>query len=492
MRRDAPFLLAALLLAGCTVGPDYAGAPVAAPRAASAAGFVRAGDAPVTADPPLARWWETLGDPVLTRLEERALAGSPDIAIARAKLDQARAVFRQERANRYPSLSGSALYAHARLPGANLSGESSDGGSSDSSAANLNVYNIGTTASWEVDLFGGQRRALEAANASAEAARASLADAQVALTAEVAQAYVDLRDRQRRLALNAKAIAMQAETLRLTRQRFDQGTASRLDVERLSQQLDSTRADSVPLAAEIEAYLDAIATMTGAEPGSVDQDVGGEGPLPLPPAQVAIGNPAALLKRRPDIRAAERTLAAETAKIGQAKAAQFPRLSFMGILGIGGSRFSDLSHLDDFIALAAPQLSWSFLDFGHGGARIRQAEGVRDEADARYRVAVLTALRDAEDALARFRARRVTVATLARAKASADTAAELSQQRYAAGTSTLIDLLDARRQQVTAAQSLSAAEAGLTGDYITLQKALGLGWEEDKEPPAGGGQARAK
>jgi outer membrane protein TolC len=194
---------------------------------------------------------------------------------------------------------------------------------------------------------------------------------------------------------------------------------------------------------------------------------------------VSVGDPAALLQRRPDIRAAERTLAADTAKIGQAEAARFPKLSFMGLIGIGGTDPTDLSHLDDFTALIAPQLSWSFLDFGRSAAKVRQAKGLRDEAEAKYRSTVLAALRDANDALSRFRNRRVTVATLARAKASADAATTLSRQRYTAGTSTLIELLDAERQQVEAEQSLSIAIAGLTGDFIGIQKALGLGWAPD-------------
>jgi NodT family efflux transporter outer membrane factor (OMF) lipoprotein len=468
----APPLLA--LLAGCMLGPDYSGPPVAAPSAAKAPAFVRAGDAPLVASPPVARWWEALGDATLSALEDRALAANPSLAAAEAKLRQSRASLREQKANLLPKGSATALYAHARFPGLNLESQSDSGGGS--TASSLDLYNLGFDASWEVDLFGGQHRAIEAARATAEGAQADLADAQVSLTAEVAQAYVNVRDRQHRIALNRQSIAMQEQMLALTRQRFERGTASRLDVERLSQQLDSTRADVTPLNAELDAYLDQLATLTGGEPGTLDTLMAASAPLPLPPAEVAIGDPASLLQRRPDIRSAERTLAADTAKIGQAQAARFPSLSFMGIVGIGGTRPSDLTKLDDFTALIAPQLNWSFLDFGRNAAKVKQAEGVRDEAEAKYRSAVLAALRDAEDSLSQFRNRRGTVATLARAKASADTAVELSRQRYAAGTLTLIDLLDTQRQQIEAEQNLSIAEAGLTGDFVTIQKALGLGW----------------
>ncbi len=462
----APLALLALL-AGCTVGPNYAGPPQAAPKAPA---FVRAGDA-AAANAPVAHWWEALGDPVLNDLVTRALTANPNIAVAEARLRQARAAVRVEKANALPSANAEAVYAHAHLPGVDFTGSNSGNSSTD-----LNLFNVGFDASWEVDLFGGQRRAIEAARAQAGAAEAKLADAQVSLSAEVVQAYVNLRDRQRRIDLSTHSVRMQEQMLALTQQRYDRGTASRLDVTRLQNLLDSTRADIPPLNAELEAYLDELAMLTGDAPGALDDRLKTAQPIPLPPAQVAVGDPAALLQRRPDIRAAERTLAADTAKIGQAEAARFPKLSFMGIIGLGGTSPSDLTKLDDFTLLAAPQISWNFLDFGRNKAKVIQAEGVRDEAEGQYHATVLAALRDAEDSLSRFRYRRITVATLARAKAEADEALALSEQRYKAGTSTLIDLLDARRQQIAAEQNLSKAEAGLTGDFVAIQKALGLGW----------------
>jgi outer membrane protein TolC len=190
-----------------------------------------------------------------------------------------------------------------------------------------------------------------------------------------------------------------------------------------------------------------------------------------------VGDPASLLQRRPDIRAAERNLAAATAKIGAAEAARFPRLSFMGIIGIGGTKLSDLGHLDDFAALVAPQLSWSFLDFGRNRARVAQAEGARDEAEAQYRAAVLAALRDAEDALSRFRNRRAAVATLARSEESAAQSVQLNAQRYQAGTITLVSYLDVQRRHLASEQQLSTAKANLTNDFVAIQKAMGFGWD---------------
>ncbi|WP_034292753.1 efflux transporter outer membrane subunit [Herbaspirillum sp. RV1423] len=460
-------------LAGCALGPEYAGPPDAAPQATQAGRFVRAQDA-ANAEAPVNRWWEALGDPVLNDLVQRALAANPNLGIAKARLQQSRAALSLEQANAQPSVGASGLAGHARLPPINLAGSS---GTSDS-PVNVNLYSLGVDATWEADLFGAHRRSVEAAGATAEAAEASLADVQVSLEAEVANAYINLRDRQRRIRLADESIRAQEQMAALTRQRLERGTASNLDLIRVQNQLDGTRSDQAPLRADLDAYLNQLATLAGQEPGTLDDVLASTdaSPLPLPPAQVAVGDPATLLRRRPDIRAAERTLAADTAKIGQAEAARYPSLKLFGLIGLGGAHPSDLTRLDDFTAVAAPMLSWNFLDFGRAKARVTQAERVRDEAEMKYRQSVLEALRDAEDSLSRFRYGRVTVATVARTKASADRALELAQQRYSAGTGTLIDVLDTTRQQISAQQNLSQAEAALTRSFVGIQKALGLGW----------------
>ncbi len=470
-------LAAAALLAGCALGPEYAGPPEAAPQAQRSGQFVRAGEL-ANAAAPLNRWWEALNDAQLNRLVQQALQANPSLGSARARLQQSRANLDLEQANAAPSVGASALAAHARLPPANLgalTGGSSSGGSS---ASSVNLYNLGVDASWEADLFGAHRRAIQAAGASAQAAEASLADVQVSLTAEVVNAYINLRDRQQRLALGEQSVQAQQDMLALTGQRVQRGTASSLDQIRVQNQLDATRAELLPLQAEREAYLNQLATLLGQEPGTLDAELNAGSPLPLPPQQVAVGDPVALLRRRPDVRAAERTLAADTAKIGQAEAARYPSLKLFGVIGLGGTHPSDLTRLDDFVALGAPMLSWNFLDFGRAKARVTQAEQVRDEAEIKYRQAVLEALRDAEDSLSRFRYGRITVATLARSKASADRALELARQRYQAGTGTLIEVLDTTRQQISAQQNLLQAEANLTRSFVGIQKALGLGWGE--------------
>ncbi len=479
--RTLPLLALALTLGACTVGPNYAGPPKTLSDTSGSTGFRRGGQSASPAAPAIAAWWTQLNDATLTDLEHRALAANPTIAVAQARLRQARASLRLERANQAPNANVSATYLHARVPGIDLgdaTGGGAGGGSgSDTGASAVDVYNLGFDASWEVDLFGGRRRSVEAARAQAQAAEANVADAQVSLTADVAQAYVNLRDRQRRITLAQQSARMQQQMLALTRQRFDRGAASALDVERLSGQVEATNGQIVPLQAELESYLNALAVLTGQEPGALDAVLTQPAPVPLPPSQVAVGDATALLQRRPDIRAAERQLAQRTAQVGIADAARFPRLNILGLIGLGGTQLSDISP-DKLLGIAAPMLQWNVLDFGRNRARINQAEGQRDEAEAQYRGAVLTALRDAEDSLSRFGHRRETVASLMRSKASADRAADLMQQRFRAGTATLIDTLDAERSRVAADQNLSAGVASLTGDFVSLQKALGLGWTD--------------
>jgi NodT family efflux transporter outer membrane factor (OMF) lipoprotein len=488
------------LLAGCTVGPDYAGPPSVASAAATRGTFVRADDPSLAPTPGVARWWDTLGDATLSRLVDDALAHSPNIDTAQARIREARARLDQSRADLLPNASASGTYVRAQLPGAGLGsltdGSSGDGGSasgsggdeSDKGSSSLEFYNIGANVSWEPDLFGGRRRGVEAARATIGQRYAELADAQVALSAQVAQSYVNLRDAQERSRLNAQSTDLQRRAVELTRQRYAAGTASRLDLERLQGQLEATDAQNVPLSAQIAMYKDALAVLTGRAPGELDPTLDPQGPVPLPPAQVPIGDPASLIAKRPDVRSAERALASGTANIGAQKARMFPGIRFSGILGLGGTSPGDVVDPGNFSMLVMPQLSWPILDFGRIRAQVRQAEAQRDAAEAQYRQSVLEALQDAEDNLARFGASRRQLAGFVRSQRSAATAAELNRQRFAAGTSSLIDQLDIERQDLSAAIAVSQAKAQLTIDYIAIQKALGLGWTD---APTAQGQTSA-
>lgn len=475
MKENRLSIAAALaLLAGCTVGPDYQGPPNAAPVAQQASTFRRAAVAPVeNAGPAGSSWWEGLQDAELNKLVMQATAGSPTIQAAEARLRQARAGLKQQKAGELPSISGSALYLHTKTP--NLGGLTGAGTSTGSSG--LDLYSVGFDATWELDIFGGTRRAIEASAAKADASEADLADLHVSLAAEVVQAYIGLRGQQQRLALAIQSAGLEQQLLVLTEQRRAQGTASQADVERLQTQLESIRGTAIPLQAQVENSLDQLAVLTGQEPGSLDAELNVPAPLPDVPAHVAVGDPAAMLRRRPDIRKAERNLAASNAQIGQQVANYFPKINLLGDIGWGST---DLGHLFDgssFTPVVAPILQWNILDFGRTAAKVSQAEAGRDEAAANYRTAVLSALQDAEIALSRYGHERDNVVSLARIVDSADRTLTLTRQRHAAGAASQINLVDDLRTQVAAQQNLAAGRAQLLIDYASLQKSLGLGWD---------------
>ena len=501
--RPTPALMLAVLglLGGCMVGPRYAGPPDVAPGANVAPAYRRATAAPVIAAPPLARWWTALGDETLNRVVDDALANSPTLEQALGVVREARATVRQNTAALLPQGGASAVYARIGVPGAindalggavgaATGGSATGGGATGGGAAsgeatgsssfqvpdNLNLYNVGLLATWEIDLFGGTRRQIASARAKLQASEADLHDAQVTLTKDVATAYVNLRDAQGRLALAKANTAVQERMLGLTKLRRAGGTASDLDVERVFTQLKQTQATVVPLAGQVEIYTDQLSQLAGHEPGTLDALLAAPRPLPLPPAETPIGNPADLLRRRPDIRAAERRLAASNEDIGAGIAQYFPTVNVYGTIGYGSNRLSNLFDGANLLKLVAPVLQWNFLSFPQIRAQVEEARGRFDQARAQYRSTVLSALLDAENALSRFGHQRDNVVSLADATASATRAAGKADLRYRGGTISLIDALDTQRQRIETQSSLAQAQATLTTDWIGLQSSLGLGW----------------
>jgi NodT family efflux transporter outer membrane factor (OMF) lipoprotein len=472
--------LAALVLAACTVGPDYRGAPEIAPDAAKSGAFVRAPAQGVVATHAPAAWWQTLDDPQLNTLIDAAFAHNPDLKIAQARLRQARSQLRGQRANELPKVSGSAAAVRARSPDTSIIGSSGDQGSS-TGRGPVDFYTVGFDASWELDLFGGTRRAIEAASDEADAVHADLSDARVSLAAEVASAYIDLRDQQERLALAEHTAEYQQQMLTLTEQRRARGTAAQVDVERLTTQVDTTRATLVPLQVQITDSLDQLAVLTGRAPGALDAELGGRAPLPALPSSVPVGDPSTMLQQRPDIRAAERRLASSNAQIGQHVADYFPKVSLLGDIGFSASDPAHLLRKQNFSWVGVPYLQWNLFDFGRTAASVDAAEAARDEAEARYEKTVLGALKDANSSLSRYGNQREHVVRLQQVQASAERSATLVRQRYRAGVSTLIDLLDAQRTQFAAQQDVVAAQAELLKDFVSLQKSLGLGWTPSGE-----------
>ncbi|UEP38371.1 efflux transporter outer membrane subunit [Burkholderia ambifaria] len=483
-RRPALTLCAAAcLLAGCTVGPDYRGAP-AAPDAPT---FVRA---PATGVDPTApapsAWWHALGDRQLDDLIAAALAHNPDLQAAQARLRASRAQLSQQRAAQLPKSSATVAAIRAREPDVSALGSLLPSGNSNQSGGSspplggsgpLQLYSAGFDATWEIDLFGGTRRAVEAASAQAEAVDADLADTQVSIAAEVATAYVDLRDQQQRLALSQRTAELQQQMLELTQQRRARGVAADVDIERLTTQVENTRASLIPLDAQVTESLDRLAILTGRAPGALDAALSASSTLPMLPGSVPVGDPAALLKQRPDIRAAERRLASSNAQIGEHIADYFPKVTLLGDLGFSATDPGHLFRKQNFTWVGAPYLQWNILDFGRTRGAVRAAEASRDEAEANYRKAVLGALQDANTALQRYGHQREHVVALTKVQTSATHSATLMDQRYRAGVASTIDLLDTQREALAAQQNVIAGKAELIKDYVSLQKSLGLGWQ---------------
>lgn len=468
LRRAASAALIFTLLAGCaTVGPDCTGAPDAATAASARAGFLRAPDA--SAQTPSARWWESLGDPVLNQLVADAMAGSPSLAAANARVAQSRASLAASKTAALPSVNTSFAAPYINVPG-NLVGE---GGGRDE----INAFNLGFDAAWEIDLFGGTRRKVEAAVARAEASEASVADARVTLSAEIARAYVGLRARQAMQGLQERQVAIDRALAGLARERLNGGTASAQPVNAAEAQAFSSEADLARTGAEIAVTMDQIAVLTGKEPGALDTMLAAPAAVPLPPMQVAIGDPATMLRNRPDIRAAERQLAAANADIGVQVANKFPKISFLGILGLGGQNIGDVFDPGNIVGIALPQIKWSLFDGGRAERQVDVAKGAYAEAEARYRQTVLGALQDAEGSLARFGAQRVAFGRVLDAEQRAQRTVQLQEQRLAGGTASRTDKLNAERQALQLSMAAATSRAELATAFVAVEKALGLGWQ---------------
>lgn len=468
--RSFSLLLTVGLLSACTVGPDYPGAPDAAPKTL-AAGRLPHADNQAPSAPTVAQWWRTLNDAQLNELVDMALKNSPDIATAQARLKQSRASLSGARADAMPKVTGDAAMLKLRSPDTSALGSSGGSG-----RGPLTLYLAGFDASWEADLFGGTRRAVEAAQAESDAAQAQLADAQVQLAAEVVQAYTDLRDQQARLALVEASVDIENQALDLIQQRRSRGVASQLQLEQVLTQAENTQAQRLPLQAAIVESLDQLDLLCGLEPGELEERLATAQALPAIPGVVPVADPAALLKARPDIRVAERKLASSIAQIGEKTADWFPKLSLMGDLSFSASDPGHLTRKDNGSWLILPRLTWNALDFGRVAASVKGAEAGRDEALAQYKSVVLSALRDADVALARYGHQRQNVVLLRSVESSAVRAADLTRQRYRAGTASTLDWLDAERTRYQAQESRISGDAELLKDFASLHKALGLGW----------------
>lgn len=466
MRTPSPLwmITAFAALSGCAVvGPDYAQPGLQAP--AQWRGLPQGAATDTPADPQrLAQWWEQLQEPLLSGLIRDALTRNLDLRTAQARLRESRARADLATAGLSPTLDAS---ASARR------GESS---AETGLGTTRNSFSAGFDARWEADIFGGTRRGIEAAQADLEASEARLHATQVSLVAEVARLYVDLRAAQERLRIAHDNLASQSETLRLTEWRAQAGLSSTLEVEQARASREQTRAQIPLLESSLNAAKNRLAILLGEQPGALHDRLGAPGPIPAAPVPLAIGIPADTLRQRPDVRAAERTLAAETARIGQAEAARWPALSLSGSIGLEALTLDGLTGGGALARSALASLAAPVFDGGRLRSQVETQLAVRDRAGIALEQAILTALEDVENALIALARGREREAALTESTRAARAAADLARQRYASGIIDFQTVLTTERSVLSLEDSLASARAETTQALIQLYKALGGGW----------------
>jgi len=454
MRSIATLLLAALLTA-CAVGPDYR-----RPALKTGAEFVNAKAVTYSDQYPIAHFWTEFGDETLDHLVGDALLENHDLRIALAHVREARALHRETRLDLAPTVTASGAYTKQRF-------------SQEQSAAafgrDQSQYDAGFDASWELDLFGRVRRGVEASHAEVQSAEAGLRDAQVIVTAEVSRTYFELRGLQTQLAVARRNVDNQQETLQLTTVRLDAGRGTELDTSRAQAQLSDAAAYRA---------IYRLSVLTGREPAALTEVLAPTKDLPPLPAVAAVGDPSSLLRRRPDIRIAERDLAAQTARIGVAIGDLFPKVSFTGSVGYIAGKANSLGESGTDTYLIAPGISWAAFDLGRVRARIAGARARNEAALARYQQVVLRSLEETEGALVTHARARERLDHLERAAQASHAAAQLARLRFQSGLVDFLQVLDAERTQLEDEDRLAQGRTEAATSLIAVYKALGGGWEQ--------------
>jgi len=469
--RNAALCMAIGLLGGCVVGPDYRRVDPHAPPAWSSPQDNGINGSVVVPS----AWWMAFHDPELESLIRRAEQSNLDLLVAQAHLRQARAFRAGSAADFGPTVNTSAsayrqrqsqdqpLIGSLPLP-ADFSFE-------------YKVYQAGFDASWEIDLFGGKRRALEAADAQWQSAVETRNDVLLSLLAEVARNYVELRGAQQRLEIARRNLVLQKEAVELADARVRGGIATDLDLRRAAALEASLRASLAPLEAAVRASMYGLATLLGRQPGELVAELTPVAAVPSAPPQVPVGLPSTLLQRRPDVRRAERQLAAETARIGVAKSDWFPKFSLTGDIGsesvTTGQWFTPNSRFWSF----GPSFQWRIFDFGRIRAEVNAQTAVQEAALASYQKAVLTSLQETESAMVAYAQEQNRHRALADAVGDNQRSLELANNLYLKGRVNYLDVLDARRTLYQADDQLATSDQAVVLDLIVLYKALGGGWE---------------
>lgn len=457
--------LLVLTISGCTVGPDYKKPKPEMPEKWSEAiEPVEVRGAPGEVD--ITRWWQLFNDEKLTSLVERAVEHNKDLQVASARLREARAQRTVVASAAYPYVETTNVYSRTR---------DSENASS-TPGLEYDFFQVGFDASWEVDIFGGTRRSIEAADADVAAAVENRRDVLVSLLAEVARAYLDVRGNQYRLKIARENIVTQQKTLELTVARFEAGLSSELNVAQARAQLANTETQVPLLESKIRQGIYELGVLLGQRPEDVVDELIAEAPVPPIPPQVPVGLPSELLRRRPDIRKCEKELAAATARIGVATAKLFPSFSLTGYYDFTSVDVTSVFSYGSRTWSIGPTISWPIFDAGKIRASIKAQNARQEQAVALYEKAVLTALSDVESSLIAYikeqeRNRSLVVAVNANQRAF-----DIGEELYSKGLVDFLNVLDSQRALYTSQDALAQSTSTITTNLVALFKSLGGGW----------------
>jgi NodT family efflux transporter outer membrane factor (OMF) lipoprotein len=490
-------LLLATLLAGCTVGPNYKspheGVPISfdgslstASTAAATQPSALATDARVD----LRLWWKSLNDPELDSVVDRAVAANFDLRIAVARLQQAREIEYVTGGGALPGVGGTDGISMVGAAGRSSGNEAVRGRISGPVYSGINTtglqeitHVVGFDSGWELDLFGRYTRLIEAAHADSQAAFELRNDVMIAVMADVIRSYIDVRSLQLRLEIARENAASQKRTAELVRVRFQRGLTNELDAVLAERQLSTTLARIAPLQAAIGAAQRRVAVLCGGFPEDLRVELDKPVPLPATPPSVGPGMPVELLRRRPDIRAAERRLAAATARIGIATANLYPRVSITAGAGFQGQGLGRTPVENSLVWSIGPTFYWPFLDFGQVDALVKLQDYQAEQAYWTFQKTVVTAVQEVDNSLSNYAAQQDSLTQLSSAVESSRKAVHIATQRYQDGLTDFLNVLDAERQLFDLEDQYAASQQSLIYEFISLYKALGGGWEGYEAPP---------
>jgi len=478
-----PLCVLAGCLASCAVGPNYHAPKTEAPPEFVAAPTPAVRAAATTQAPvDLASWWHSFNDSELDSLIDRAIKANPDLQIALTRLQEVRTGEAVLLGDVLPVVAASAAAGRGTGSDMTRAGAASALRAADNKGSLNQIEQVaGFAATWELDLFGGGRRAIEAGKYDIEAAAAARNAVLISVVADVARNYVDMRGLQMRLAILRDNIATAQQSRDFEKARFDRGLTNELDFQLASRELATLQSELPPLQSDIQTAQYDIAVLLGQYPEDLATELSKPASLPTLPEAVEPGLPLDLLQRRPDIREAERQLAAATARIGVATANLFPHVMLSGGLGTQSAGIgAQGSHIWAF----GPSVYWPLLDFGALDALVGIADLQAHERFVAYKKTVVDAVQDADTAIANFQAQEQRLTSLTDAIDASQRAVELAQQRYDRGLTDFLNVVDAERQQYDLEDQYTASQQSAADAFIYLYKALGGGWESYQHIPA--------